>query len=121
MYNNQADQWDKAVAIRLRQQRIVHGLSQREVAAAIGKTFQQWQKYENGKNRISVGNLLQVLDFLNVSVSDFLHFDIGILCQENETDVVRMCRYYRKLSPHVKQSVLNLCKGLASDDEQIVL
>ena len=41
------------------------------LATAVGVTFQQVQKYENGKNRISASRLSQIARTLQVSVSFF--------------------------------------------------
>ena len=41
----------------LRQRRVELGLSQSQLAKALGITFQQIQKYENGTNRVSAGRL----------------------------------------------------------------
>ena len=46
---------DKHVAGRMRVRRLQVGMSQEELAAALGITFQQVQKYEAGTNRISAG------------------------------------------------------------------
>lgn len=47
------------------------GLSQTELANQIGISFQQVQKYEKGKNRVSAGKLFEIAQALSVSVSDF--------------------------------------------------
>lgn len=55
----------------MKYRRALVGLSQDEVATHLGITFQQVQKYENGKNRISAGRLLQVAELLRVPVQWF--------------------------------------------------
>ena len=62
---------DKTVAQRVRFRRIQFGKTQEELAKAVGVTFQQIQKYENGTNRISAGRLQKIADALEVSVSFF--------------------------------------------------
>lgn len=47
------------------------GLSQSDLAATIGLTFQQLQKYERGVNRISASKLYLLARHLNVPVSAF--------------------------------------------------
>ena len=56
---------------RLRAFRVNKGLSQTEVGEAVGVTFQQIQKYENGSNRISASRLQQLATLLDVRVADF--------------------------------------------------
>jgi transcriptional regulator with XRE-family HTH domain len=52
--------------------RAIHMKSQTDVAKAIGLTFQQMQKYENGLNRISAATLLKVAAYFGESTSYFL-------------------------------------------------
>ena len=63
--------FDQHIALRLRDKRKELGLSQTELADAVGVTFQQVQKYENGKNRISAGRLWQIAKTFKVPVEYF--------------------------------------------------
>jgi transcriptional regulator with XRE-family HTH domain len=62
---------DKHVGARLRMRRIMLHKSQSDVANALGLTFQQLQKYENGTNRISASRLQGLCAILQVPVSFF--------------------------------------------------
>ena len=62
---------DKHVASRLRERRIVSGISQQKLAVALGLTFQQVYKYEQGKNRISAGRLFEFSKVLDVPIEFF--------------------------------------------------
>ena len=62
---------DRAVGGQVRYRRILLGLSQQAVSAALGLTFQQLQKYEHGTNRISASRLLQLSRILQVPVAYF--------------------------------------------------
>lgn len=66
-----ADHVDKHVGLRLRLRRERCGLSQEKVASALGVTFQQLQKYENGTNRLSASRLWQASRVLDVPLSHF--------------------------------------------------
>jgi len=57
---------DAHVGARVRMRRIQLGLSQEKLAEPLGLTFQQVQKYENGKNRIGAGRLVQIAHVLQV-------------------------------------------------------
>lgn len=46
-------------------------MSQMKLGDALGLTFQQVQKYENGKNRISAATLYKVASILQTPVSFF--------------------------------------------------
>ncbi|NEV75520.1 helix-turn-helix transcriptional regulator [Rhodopseudomonas sp. BR0C11] len=56
---------------RLRAARLQRGLSQEALAAAVGLTFQQVQKYEKGKNRMSAGLLAFFAEHLKVPMTWF--------------------------------------------------
>jgi transcriptional regulator with XRE-family HTH domain len=60
---------DALVGQRLRELRMLAGLSQTDLAAAIGLTFQQLQKYERGINRISASRLYLLARHLGVPVT----------------------------------------------------
>ena len=62
---------DVHVGRRVREQRIVRGMSQEQLGTAIGLTFQQLQKYERGTNRISASKLYAIARELDVSVAWF--------------------------------------------------
>jgi transcriptional regulator with XRE-family HTH domain len=62
---------DRYVGARMRERRIMLGLSQQELAELIGVTYQQAHKYENGINRISAGRLSSVAQALRVEVGYF--------------------------------------------------
>lgn len=62
---------DVYVGQRIRLRRKLAKLSQSELGAKIGVTFQQVQKYENGKNRVGASRLQQIADVLGVSPSFF--------------------------------------------------
>jgi transcriptional regulator with XRE-family HTH domain len=62
---------DRHVGARLRERRILLGLTQQELAALIGVTYQQAHKYEKGINRIAAGRLFTVAQALGVDVGYF--------------------------------------------------
>ncbi|GEO82445.1 helix-turn-helix domain-containing protein [Pararhodospirillum oryzae] len=81
---------DRHVGRRIRERRVMLGLSQQQMADMIGVTYQQAHKYERGINRISAGRLYEIAQVLGVPVNFF--FD-G-LDQEEEGPVSarqRMC------------------------------
>ncbi|WP_337998297.1 helix-turn-helix transcriptional regulator [Oleispirillum naphthae] len=68
---NRANATDKHVGSRIRERRIMLGLSQQQMANMIGVTYQQAHKYERGINRISAGRLYEIAQVLGVPVSFF--------------------------------------------------
>lgn len=74
---------DLAVGMRIRMRREDRGLTQQDLARAIGVTFQQVQKYERGTNRVSASRLLQIAARLETTGSALLGED-GSEMSENE-------------------------------------
>src|SRR6516225_7607823 len=62
---------DKHVGSRVRMRRLMLAMSQEKLAAALGLTFQQVQKYEKGANRIGASRLQQMSHILQVPVAFF--------------------------------------------------
>jgi len=62
---------DQHVGRRLRWRRQELKLSQQELADRLGVTFQQVQKYENGKNRVSAGRLFELAQALETKIAYF--------------------------------------------------
>src|SRR5215467_2657867 len=58
-------------ARRVRMRRKMLAMSQEKLGAALGLTFQQVQKYENGTNRMGASRLQQMSDILQVPVEFF--------------------------------------------------
>ncbi len=68
---NRATETDRYVGGRIRERRIMLGLSQQQMAHMIGVTYQQTHKYERAINRISAGRLFEIARVLKVPVSYF--------------------------------------------------
>jgi transcriptional regulator with XRE-family HTH domain len=62
---------DRQVAARVRMRRLMLDMSQQQLAAGLGISFQQVQKYEKGSNRIGASRLQQIAEILEVPVSSF--------------------------------------------------
>ena len=62
---------DRHVGAKLRERRLMLGMSQQQMAELIGVTYQQAHKYEKGINRIAGGRLYTIAQALGVEVSYF--------------------------------------------------
>ena len=62
---------DLHVGTRLRQRRDMLRVTQTELAGRLGVSFQQVQKYEKGRNRISASRLWELASALGVPVAYF--------------------------------------------------
>jgi transcriptional regulator with XRE-family HTH domain len=110
---------DRHVGARIRERRIMLGLTQQQLADLIGVTYQQAHKYERGINRVSAGRLFEVAQVLSVPVSYF--FD-G-LERESERGISpreRMClelaRNFAQIPNERHQEALSqLARALASE------
>jgi transcriptional regulator with XRE-family HTH domain len=71
MPKGQINPIDKHVGRRVRMRRLMLDMSQSEIGDALGLTFQQVQKYENGANRISANRLQQLSQILQVPIPFF--------------------------------------------------
>lgn len=61
----------RIIGANVRRLRLAAGLTQREIAAALGITYQQIQKYEIGQNRFPVEKLHDLKLFYNVPYEVF--------------------------------------------------
>jgi transcriptional regulator with XRE-family HTH domain len=62
---------DRHVGARVRERRIMLGLTQQQMAELIGVTYQQAHKYEKGINRVASGRLYNIAQALGVDVGHF--------------------------------------------------
>jgi transcriptional regulator with XRE-family HTH domain len=82
---------DRYVGNRIRERRVMLGLSQQQLAQMIGVTYQQAHKYERGLNRISAGRLYEIAQVLSVPVSWFFE---GLATETHHAEMTprqRMC------------------------------
>jgi transcriptional regulator with XRE-family HTH domain len=111
---------DLHVGERLRQRRIVLGLTQQELAARVGVTCQQAHKYEKGVNRLSAARLFNLAGALEVDVGFFFEgLDAGPtprwdarqrLVQEVERHLVAVP------NPRVQELICELVRALAEEN-----
>jgi transcriptional regulator with XRE-family HTH domain len=65
-------QFDIALGQAIRRRRLMRGLTQMQLAAAIGITFQQLQKYEKARNRVFFGRFVELSEALGVTPAQLL-------------------------------------------------
>jgi transcriptional regulator with XRE-family HTH domain len=117
---NRANDTDRHVGSRIRERRIMLGLSQQQMADLIGVTYQQAHKYERGINRISAGRLFEIAQVLGVPVGFFYE---GLENQRSSdlTTRQRMClelaRNFTSITNERHQEALSqLARALAAED-----
>lgn len=117
---NRATATDRHVGQRIRERRIMLGLSQQQMADMIGVTYQQTHKYERGINRISAGRLYEIARVLRVQVSHFFE-GLGDPTEEHEMpNRQRMClelaRNFSQIGNERHQEALSqLARALANE------
>ena len=117
---------------RLRRRRRLLGLTQQQLASAVGVRFQQIQKYECGANRISAARLWELSEALEVPISyfyegleaeaagdanDAVKRSEQVLARKETLDLVRA--YYR-LGERPRRRLLDLAKALEVDPADAV-
>lgn len=65
------DPIDIEVGRKIRARRLLMGMTQTALAEAVGVTYQQIQKYENGRSKLGAGRLQAIVDALDVPLSYF--------------------------------------------------
>jgi transcriptional regulator with XRE-family HTH domain len=126
-----ANDIDLHLGKRLRRRRRLLGLTQQQLAGAVGVRFQQIQKYECGANRISAARLWQLSEALEVPIgyfydglSDRAHAPEPIhersdsngemLARKETLDLIRA---YYQLGERPRRRLLDLAKSLNTDFE----
>lgn len=118
---NRATDIDRHVGLKIRERRVMLGLSQQQMADMIGVTYQQAHKYERGINRISAGRLFEIAQALNVPVSYFFDGLNGAQGGEELQPRQRMClelaRNFSLISNERHQEALSqMARALAAAD-----
>jgi transcriptional regulator with XRE-family HTH domain len=112
------DPIDVAVGARLRIQRRQLDLSQGHLAAALGITFQQVQKYERGKNRVSASMLVKAAAVLKTSVAALVGEDGAepvkpiVLAQLSTEGAPALLAAYTLLDGDTRRAFLTIAEGL---------
>jgi transcriptional regulator with XRE-family HTH domain len=106
---------DRAVAARVRQRRMMLGLTQQQFAERVGLAYQQAYKYETGTNRISIGRLVDIAAVLGTTAADLLA-DIGQAVKpttNTEQRLLQLAMAFGELDEREQNAVLALVRGLA--------
>lgn len=106
------------------------GVSQEALAARIGVTFQQIQKYEKGQNRIGASRLYQLADSLGVPVGHFYEglpgvgeahvpMDAAVLTALTSPEGVQLHMAFARISSAgTRRRIIELMSSMAEDDQR---
>ena len=110
---------------RLRSARMVAGMSQTELGAKLGVTYQQVQKIERGRNRMSAAQLYAAAKALKVDVNYFFE---GYRPRDEEQpelperaeqrEMLALCRGWAKLTREARRDVMRLIHNLAKSEKE---
>jgi len=107
--------------MRIRQRRILLGLTQQQLAQLIGVTYQQAHKYERGVNRISAGRLYEIARVLGVEVGYFFEgVDEGgrELLNQRQRLCLEVSRNFASIkNERHQEAVSQLCRILAGSNQ----
>jgi transcriptional regulator with XRE-family HTH domain len=110
---------DRHVGARIRERRIMLGLTQQQLADLIGVTYQQAHKYERGINRVSAGRLFEIAQVLSVPVGYFfdgLDEQVGRAISPRERMCLELARNFAQIPNERHQEALSqLARVLASE------
>jgi transcriptional regulator with XRE-family HTH domain len=110
---------NQVLAARVRERRVLAGLSQTQLGNVLGCTFQQVQKYEKATNRISAVALVKIADALHTPVMYFLE-GLGNPTAAAEAELRRadleLVRAFQQLTPPVQATVRALVRRMAQEE-----
>ena len=112
---------DRHVGAKLRERRLLLGMTQQQMAELIGVTYQQAHKYEKGINRVAGGRLYVIAQALGVEVSYFYE---GIGAEANAFEPTSKQRLLLELThsfTHItnrrqQEAICSLARVLANID-----
>jgi transcriptional regulator with XRE-family HTH domain len=113
---------DRHVGARMRDRRVMLGLTQQQMADLIGVTYQQAHKYEKGINRIAAGRLYDVARALGVEVGYFfqgLDTDGDFQPTQQQRMLLELARSFIAMNSRRHQEALcTLARALAEADDE---
>jgi transcriptional regulator with XRE-family HTH domain len=108
---------DIHVGQRIRQRRWAIGMTQQQLAEAVGIKFQQIQKYETGMNRVSASRLWDIAQALRVSINFFFE-DVNAASQPegeemmSNKETLDLLRTYYTIPETQRKRLFDLARAL---------
>lgn len=110
---------DAHVGKRIRQRRWLLGMTQQQLAEAVGIKFQQIQKYETGMNRVSASRLWEIAGKLDVPIGYFFeeidtaaHAGDAVEMIENK-EAMELVRAYYAIPEQQRRRLFDLARVLS--------
>lgn len=118
------DPVDRYVGARIRAERTQVGLTQSQLGAAVGVTFQQIQKYERGTNRVSASMLVRAAKALGVSVSCLFPEPEGVTDEQATAGIGAfkdgrlLAECFAAMSPEQRQLLVSVAREFAGKERR---
>ena len=108
-------EFSNAIGARIRHARIAARLSQTALGDALGVSFQQVQKYELGKDRVSAEALARIATVLEWPVAEFFANspEVVQLPSRSVRERMQISDAISRLDPEVRRRVMALVEALA--------
>jgi len=98
----------KEIGAVLKTLRTAKGETSKDAARVVDVTFQQYQKYEHGINRISAGKLNVFAEHYNVPIANF--FDKRNACKPLDSRTMRLMKNYKKADEVGKKIIRDVAR-----------
>lgn len=109
---------DTEFAKLVKTKRILLGISQKEIAAVLNVSVQQIQKYESGKNRMSVNVACLLCPLLKISMDNFIngksadHEELMPL-DSSEKEISKIINKYSHMSQKKREYVIKFINSIS--------
>jgi transcriptional regulator with XRE-family HTH domain len=118
---SRAQDIDRHVGARMRERRIMLGLTQQQMAELIGVTYQQAHKYEKGINRVAAGRLYNIAQALGVDVGYFfegLYSEKAFRATPQQRMMLELARNFIGIPTRKHQeAICSLARALSDPDQ----
>jgi len=113
-----ADPVDITVGSRIRELRKARRITQSTLAREIGLTFQQIQKYEKAKNRISASKLAHIAQIFDVNIEELFRAGATEMPEtfSTDTEIQTLLKYADMMDPSVLHHFKNLVEAIADNN-----
>jgi len=118
---------DRHVGALIRAKRRTLGISQSDLASALGVTFQQIQKYERGTNRVSSSKLYEIAQKLDTPLASFFEgldapeggesISGGLIAFMSESGSQDLVTAFKAMNPALRKQLVALAKAMAGVDD----
>ena len=110
---------DRAFAMIMTEFRSMRRLTQQELAQKIGVSYQQIQKYEKAKNRISMGRAFQIAEALDVPLTTLIQLMYRPEMETADHQVARLLTTFRCIrDPAARTEVCRIAEFFARQSFQ---